>query len=167
MSEWQPTEKGASREWLEEPWELAAYAHDNGSAIVWCEQRLVLDVGVATDLDGAKEACDAAAVAWVLISLAKRAAAWADTIDAQFVREYRAASTVLHEELAALRKERDYSGRALLATADLVTRLSDEACALRDYYRESEAHRRGSRARSRRLRDARAAVESLRKDVAK
>ena len=39
----------------------------------------------------AQEACDAAAVAWVLIALAKRAAQWAESIDAQLAREYRAA----------------------------------------------------------------------------
>lgn len=40
----------------------------------------------------AQEACDAAAVAWVLIALAKRAAAWVQEIDARLAREYRAAA---------------------------------------------------------------------------
>lgn len=36
--------------------------------------------------------CDAAAVAWVLIALAKRAAAWARDVDAELARCYRAAA---------------------------------------------------------------------------
>jgi len=39
-----------------------------------------------------RELCDAAAVAWVLIALAKRAAAWARDVDARLARCYRAAT---------------------------------------------------------------------------
>lgn len=45
----------------------------------------------------AQEACDAAAVAWVLVALAKRAAAWAEGIDARLAREYRAAQAAFDE----------------------------------------------------------------------
>lgn len=45
----------------------------------------------------AQEACDAAAVAWVLILLAKRAALWADKVDAQLAREYRNADFDLQQ----------------------------------------------------------------------
>lgn len=48
--------------------------------------------GAAATEAEAQAACDAAAVAWVLIALAKRAAAWAEGIDARLAREYRAAS---------------------------------------------------------------------------
>jgi hypothetical protein len=44
----------------------------------------------------AQEACDAAAVAWVLVALAKRAAAWAEGIDARLARDLRAAVECLH-----------------------------------------------------------------------
>lgn len=56
----------------------------------------------------AQDACDAAAVAWVLILLAKRAAAWADGIDAQLAREYRAACLAVRDrEAAAVRVSND------------------------------------------------------------
>jgi len=71
----------------------------------------------------AQEACDAAAVAWVLVALAKRAAAWARDVDAELAREYRAAAAAatladdtdddaqstrsLAEALAERRRERE------------------------------------------------------------
>lgn len=48
--------------------------------------------GTSDSAEAAMQACDEAAVAWVLIALAKRAARWVDEVDAKLAREYRAAS---------------------------------------------------------------------------
>lgn len=58
----------------------------------------------------AQAACDAAAVAWVLIALAKRAAAWAESIDARLAREYRATQAALdtHRLAGSCGDERAY-----------------------------------------------------------
>lgn len=47
--------------------------------------------GTSDSAEAAMQACDEAAVAWVLIALAKRAARWVDEVDAKLAREYRAA----------------------------------------------------------------------------
>ena len=55
------------------------------------EWKRVAHGAAAAELPYAQADCDAAAVAWVLIALAKRAAAWAEGIDARLAREYREA----------------------------------------------------------------------------
>ena len=55
------------------------------------EWKRVAHGAAAAELPYAQADCDAAAVAWVLIALARKAAAWARDVDAELARRYRAA----------------------------------------------------------------------------
>jgi len=81
--------------WTESGWhDSRAYAHGlYGSAAAAGGWELLLGrerVAYGREcLPFSREVCDEAAVAWVLIALAKRAAAWADAVDAALARRYR------------------------------------------------------------------------------
>jgi len=93
MSEWVDDGcRGAERDYTETHGELAVYAFATGVSQAWCAGSRVPSDQSPTSLEGAKAAGEEALVAWVLIALARRAAAWAEGIDARLAREYRAAS---------------------------------------------------------------------------
>ncbi len=93
MSEWVDDGcRGAERDYTETHGELAVYAFASGVSQAWCAGSRVPSDQSPTSLEGAKAAGEEALVAWVLIALERRAAAWADGIDARLAREYRAAA---------------------------------------------------------------------------
>ncbi len=73
----------------------------------------------------AHDACDAAAVAWVLIALAKRAAAWARDVDAELARCYRAANA--RYDVARTAYVESFGGSDELCAYNAAGREADEA----------------------------------------
>ena len=71
-----------------------------------------------------RDLCDAAAVAWVLIALARKAAAWARDVDAELARCYRAANA--RYDVARTAYVESFGG-------------SDELCAFNAAGREADA----------------------------
>lgn len=111
MSEWRPVETGAERDYSDTPDELAVYAFHSGVSHVWCGGVRVPGDQSPTDLEGAKAAGEAELVAYVLIALAKRAAAWVESIDAQLAREYRAARKDVEQHLSNAMLPREAQAR--------------------------------------------------------
>lgn len=124
MSEWvNYARDAASCSYLDG--ELRGVARKSGEAWLWfVEDYSSTHRGEPVETrDLARESCDSVVVAWVLVALAKRAAAWAEGIDARLAREYReaaAAATLaddtdddaqstrsLAEALAERRRERE------------------------------------------------------------
>lgn len=97
MSEWvNYARDAASCSYLDG--ELRGVARKSGEAWLWfVEDYSSTHRGEPVETrDLARESCDSVAVAWVLIALAKRAAAWAEGIDARLARDLRAAVERLH-----------------------------------------------------------------------
>ena len=83
MSEWVDDGcRGAERDYTETHGELAVSAFATGVSQAWCAGSRVPSDQSPTSLEGARAAGEEALVAWVLIALARRAAAWAEGIDA-------------------------------------------------------------------------------------
>ena len=103
MSEWRGTGTHVMRTYAEG---LYASAREATGWDLWAAPRPRDAVEIVATgpecLPFSRELCDAAAVAWVLIALAKRAAAWAESIDARLAREYRAANARYTEACRAL-----------------------------------------------------------------
>ena len=92
MSEWRGTGTHVMRTYAEG---LYASAREATGWDLWAAPRPRDAVEIVATgpecLPFSRDLCDAAAVAWVLIALAKRAGQWAEGIDAELARRYRAA----------------------------------------------------------------------------
>ena len=125
-------------EWSEHRGVHARYYGDGVSAMAWDEGgwRLEYCDTIAEGpecLPFSRDLCDEAAVAYALLLLAKRLAAWAESIDARLAREYRAAvaehrvarvawARALEADRAALEPEYQRTARAGFAALDALER---------------------------------------------
>lgn len=134
MSEWRGTGTHVMRTYAEG---LYASAREATGWDLWAAPRPRDAVEIVATgpecLPFSRDLCDAAAVAWVLIALAKRAAAWATEVDAGLARSYRAAvaehrvarrawARALEADRAALEPEYQRTARAGFVALDALER---------------------------------------------